>query len=103
MVFPVTTYGCESWKIKQADRKKIDAFELWCWRKIPRVAWTEKRTNKSVLQEIKPECSLEASMVKLKLSYFGHIMRRQDSLEKEIMLGMVGGKRRDMVSIERKL
>ena len=94
MVFPVTTYGCESWTIKQADRRKIDAFELWCWRRILRVPWTEKRTNKSILQEIKPECSLEASMVKLKLSYFGHIMRRQDSLEKEIMLGMVGGKRR---------
>jgi exonuclease III len=94
MVFPVTTYGCESWTIKQADRRKIDAFELWCWRRLLRVPWTEKRTNKSVLQEIKPECSLEASMVKLKLSYFGHIMRRQDSLEKEIMLGMVGGKRR---------
>ncbi len=93
MVFPVTTYGCESWTIKQADRRKIDAFELWCWRRLLRVPWTEKRTNKSVLQEIKPECSLEASMVKLKLSYFGHIMRRQDSLEKEIMLGMVGGKR----------
>jgi len=94
MVFPVTMYGCESWTIKQADRKKIDAFELWCWRRLLRVPWTEKRTNKSVLQEIKPECSLEASMVKLKLSYFGHIMRRQESLEKEIMLGMVGGKRR---------
>jgi hypothetical protein len=94
MVFPVTMYGCESWTIKQADRRKIDAFELWCWRRLLRVPWTEKRTNKSVLQEIKPECSLEASMVKLKLSYFGHIMRRQESLEKEIMLGMVGGKRR---------
>ncbi|CAF3391752.1 unnamed protein product [Rotaria socialis] len=94
MVFPITTYGCESWTIKQADRRKIDAFELWCWRRLLRVPWTEKRTNRSVLQEIKPECSLEASMVKLKLSYFGHIMRRQDSLEKEIMLGMVGGKRR---------
>ena len=93
MVFPVTTYGCESWTIKQADRRKIDAFELWCWRRLLRISWTEKRTNKLVLQEIKPECSLEASMVKLKLSYFGHIMRQQDSLEKDIMLGMVGGKR----------
>ena len=94
MVFPVTTYDCESWTIKQADRRKIDAFELWCWRRLLRIPWTEKRTNKFVLQEIKPESSLEASMVKLKLSYFGHIMRRQDSLEKEIMLGMVGGNRR---------
>ena len=82
MVFPVTMYGCESWTIKQADRRKIDAFELWCWRRLLRVPWTERRTNKSVLQEIKPECSLEAPMVKLKLSYFGHIMRRQESLEK---------------------
>lgn len=94
MVFPITRYGCESWTIKQADRRKIDAFELWCWRRLLRVPWTERRTNKSLLQEIKPEHSLEASMVKLKLSYFGHIMRRQDSLEKEVMLGVVEGKRR---------
>ena len=94
MVFPVTTYGCESWTIKQADRRKIDAFELWCWRRLLRVPSRGKRTNKSVLQEIKSECSVEVLMVKLKLSYFGHIMRRQDSLEKEIMFDMVDGKRR---------
>ncbi|CAM4846317.1 unnamed protein product [Rotaria magnacalcarata] len=94
MVFPITTYGCESWTLKQADRKKIDSFELWCWRKLLRVSWTDKRTNKSILQEIKPEYSLEASIVKLKLSYFGHIMRRHESLEKEIMLGTIEGKRR---------
>ena len=94
MVFPITTYGCESWTMKQADRKKIDAFELWCWRRLLRIPWTDKRTNQSVLEEIKPELSLEASMLKLRLSYFGHLMRRPESLEKEIMLGMVEGKRR---------
>ncbi len=94
MVFPITTYGCESWTMKQADRRKIDAFELWCWRRLLRVPWTDERTNQSILQEIKPDCSLEASMVKLKLSYFGHIMRRHESMEKEIMLGIIGGKRR---------
>lgn len=94
MVFPVTMYGCESWTLKQADRRKIDSFELWCWRRLLNISWTEKRTNESVLEEIKPECSLEALMVRLKLSYFGHIMRRENSMEKEIMLGMVGGTRR---------
>ena len=94
MVFPITTYGCESWTLKLADRKKIDAFELWCRRRLLRVPWTDKRTNQSILEEIKTDSSLEASMVKLKLSYFGHIPRRHESMEKEITYGIIGGKRR---------
>ena len=94
MVFPITTYGCESWTIKKQDRRKVDAFELWCWRRVLRVPWTAKRTNQSILDEIKPDISLESSMLKLKLSFFGHIMRKNESLEKEIMLGKIEGKRR---------
>ncbi|KAA3669964.1 uncharacterized protein DEA37_0012425 [Paragonimus westermani] len=94
MVFPVVTYGSESWTIKKADRRKIDAFELWCWRKILRTPWTAKKTNKSILSEINPDCSLEASMLRLKLKYFGHIMRKEDSLEKSVMLGKVEGSRK---------
>ena len=86
-VFPVTTYGSESWTIRRAERKKIDAFELWCWRRSLNIPWTARRTNKSILDEMKPICSLETSMAKLRLKYFGHIMRRQDSLEKSLMLG----------------
>lgn len=94
MVFPITTYGCESWTMKKHDRRKVDAFELWCWRRALRVPWTAKRTNRSVLDEIKADLSLESSMLKLKLSFFGHIMRKNDSLEKTIMLGKIEGKRR---------
>ena len=92
MVFPITTYGCESWTMKKHDRRKVDAFELWCWRRALRVPWTAKRTNRSVLDEIKADLSLESSMLRLKLSYFGHIMRKNDSLEKTIMLGKIEGK-----------
>lgn len=94
MIFPVVTYGCESWIIKKAERKKIDAFELWCWRRVLRVPWTARRTNHSILSEVKPDCSLEATKMKLKLKYFGHIMRREDSLEKTLMLGKIEGNRR---------
>ena len=92
MVFPVVMYGCESWTIKKAECRRIDAFELWCWRKLSRVPWTAKRSNKSVLKEINPEYSLEGLM--LKLRYFGHLMGRPDSLEKTVMLGKIEGKRR---------
>ena len=82
MVFPVVMYGCESWTVKNAERRRIDAFELWCWRRLLRVPWTARRSNRSILKEISPECSLEGMMLKLKLQYFGHLMRRVDSLEK---------------------
>ena len=94
MVFPVAMYGCESWTVKKAERQRIDAFELWCWRKLLRVPWTARRSNQSILKEISPECSLEGLMLKLKLQYFGHLMRRPDSLEKTLMLGGIGGRRR---------
>ena len=94
MVFPVVTYGCESWTIKKAECRRIDAFELWCWRRLLRVPWTARRSNPSILKEISPGCSLEGMMLKLKLQYFGHLTRRVDSLEKTLMLGGIGGRRR---------
>ena len=94
MVFPVVMYGCESWTIKKAERQRIDAFELWCWRILLRVPWTAGRSNQSILKEISPGCSLEGLMLKLKLQYFGHLMRRTDSLEKTFMLGKIEGRRR---------
>ena len=94
MVFPVVMYGCESWTIKKAERRRIDAFELWCWRRLLKVPWTARRFNQSILKEINPECSLEGLMLKLKLQYFGHLMRRVDSLEKTLMLGGIGGRKR---------
>ena len=94
MVFPVVMYGCESWTVKKAEHQKIDAFDLWCWRRLLRVPWTAKRSNQSILKEIGPGISLEGMMLKLKLHYFGHPMRRVDSLEKTLMLGVIGGKRR---------
>ena len=94
MVFPVVMYGCESWTVKKAERQKIDAFELWCWRRLLRVPWTARGSNQSILKEISPGCSLEGLMLKLKLQYFGHLMRRVDSLEKTLMLGGTGGGRR---------
>ena len=87
-------YGCESWTVKKAERQGIDAFELWCWRRLLRVPWTARRSNKSILKEISPGCSLEGMMLKLKLQYFGHLMRRADSLEETLMLGRIGGRRR---------
>ena len=94
MVFPVVMYGCESWTIKKAECRRIDAFELWCWRRLLRVPWTARRSNQSILKEISPECSLEGLMLKLKLQYFGHLMRRTDSFEKTLMLGKIEGRRR---------
>ena len=94
MVFPVVIYGCESWTVKKAEHRKIDAFELWCWRRLLRVPWTARRSNQSILKEISPGCSLEGLMLKLKLQCFGHLMRRVDSLEKTLMLGRIGGRRR---------
>ena len=94
MVFAVVMYGCESWTVKKAKLRRIDAFELWCWRKLLRVPWTARRSNQSILKEISPECSLEGLILKLKLQYFGHLMRRADSLEKTLMLGGIGGRRR---------
>ena len=94
MVFPVVMYGCESWTVKKAELRRIDAFELWCWRRLLRVPWTARRSNQSILKEISPGCSLEGMMLKLKLQYFGHLMRRVDSLEKTLMLGGIGGRRR---------
>ena len=94
MVFPVVMYGCESWNIKKAECQRIDAFELWCWRRFLRVPWTARRSNQSILKEISPGCSLEGTMLKLKLQYFGHLVRSVDSLEKTLMLGGIGGKRR---------
>ena len=89
MVFPVVMYGCESWTIKKAERQRIDAFKLWCWRRLLRVPWIARRSNQSILKEINPECSLEGLMLKLKLQYFGHLMQRTDSLEKALMLGKI--------------
>ena len=94
MVFPVVMYGCESWTIKKAEHQKIDAFELWCWRRLLKVPWTAKRSNQSIPKEISPGCSLEGLMLKLKLQYFGHLMRRVDSLEKSVMLGGIEDRRR---------
>ena len=94
MVFPVVMYGGESWTLKKAERQRIDAFELWCWRRLLRVPWTARRYNQSILKEISPGCSLEGLMLKLKLQYFGHLMRRLDSLEKTLMLGKIEGRRR---------
>jgi len=94
MVFPVVMYGCESWTIKKAEHRRIDAFELWCWRRLLRVPWTARRSNQSILREISPGCSLEGLMLKLKLQFFGHLMWRVDSLEKTLMLGGIGGQRR---------
>ena len=94
MVFPVVTYGCESWTVRKAECWRIDAFELWCWRRVLRVPWTARRSNQSILKEISPGISLEGMMLKLKLQYFGHLMRRVDSLEKTLILGGIGGKRR---------
>src|SRR5574337_680693 len=94
MVFPVVMYGCESWTVKKAEQRRIDAFELWCWRRLLRVPWTARRSNQSILKEISPGCSLQGVMLKLKLQYFGHLMRRVDSLEKTLMLGGIGGRRR---------
>ena len=89
MVFPVVMYGCESWTVKKAERRRIDAVELWCWRRLLRVPWTARRSNQSILKEMSPGCSLEGLMLKLKLQYFGHLMRRADSLEKTLMLGKI--------------
>ena len=94
MVFPVLMYRCESWTVKTAEFRRIDAFELWCWRRVLRVPWTARRSNQSILKEISPGCSLEGLMLKLKLQYFGHLMQRADSLEKTLMLGGIGGRRR---------
>ena len=94
MVFPVVMYGCESWTVKKAEHRRIDAFELWCWRRLLRIPWTARRSNQSILKEISPGCSLEGMMLKLKVQYFGHLMRRVDSLEKTLMLGRIGGRRR---------
>ena len=93
-VFPIVMFGCESWTRKKAEHRKIDAFELWCWRRLLRVAWTARRSNQSILKEISPECSLEGLMLKIKLQYFGHLMRRADSFEKTLMLGKIKGRRR---------
>ena len=94
MVFSVVMYGCESWTVKKAERRRIDAFELWCWRRLLRVPWTSRRSNQSILKEISPGCSLEGLMLKLILQYFGHLMQRGDSLEKTLMLGGIEGRRR---------
>ena len=92
--FPVVMYGCESWTMKKAEHRRIDAFELWCWRRLLRVPWTARRSNQSILNEISPGCSLEGLILRLKLQYFGYLMRRADSLEKTLMLGGIGGRRR---------
>ena len=94
MVFPVVMYGCESWTVKKAEHQRTDAFELWCWRRLLRVPWTARRSNQSILKEISPGCSLEGMMLNLKLQYFGHLLRRADSLEKTLMLGEIGERRR---------
>ena len=94
MVFPVVKYGCESWTVKKSEHQRIDAFELWCWRRLLRVPWTARRPNQSILKEIGPGCSLEGLMLKLRLQYFGHLMRRADSFKKTMMLGGIGGRRR---------
>ena len=94
LFFPVVMYGCESWTVKKAERRRTDAFELWCWKRLLRVPWTARRSNQSILKEISPGCSLEGVMLKLKLQYFGHLMQRGDSLEKTLMLGGIGGRRK---------
>ena len=94
MVFPVVMYGCESWTVKKAEHQRIDAFELWCWRRLLRVPWTARRSTQSILKEISPDCSLEGLMLKLKLQYFGHLMRRANSFEKTLMLGKIEGRER---------
>ena len=94
MIFPVVMYGCESWTVKKAERRRIDAFKLWCWRRLVRVPWPARRSNQSLLKEISPGISVEGMMLKVKLQYFGHLMRQVDSLEKTLMLGGIGGKRR---------
>ena len=94
MVFPVVMYGCESWTVKKDECRRIDAFELWCWRRLLRVPWTARRSNKSILKEISPEYSLEGLMLKLKLQYFGHLMQRADSFEETLMLGKIEGRRK---------
>jgi len=94
MVFPVVMYGCKSWAVKKAERRRIDASELWCWKRLLRIPWTARRSNQSILKEMSPGCSLEGLMLKLKLQYFGHLMRRTDSLEKTLMLGGIEGRRR---------
>ena len=94
MFFPVVMYGCKSWTVKKAERQRIDAFELWCWRRLLRVSWTARKSNQSILKEISTGCSLKGMMLKLKLQYFGHLMGRVDSLEKTLMLGGIGGRRR---------
>ena len=94
MVSPVVMYGCESWTIKKAEHQRIDAFELWCWRRLLRVSWTARRSNQSILKEISPECLLEGLMLKLKLQYFGHLIQRTDSFEKTLMLGKTEGRKR---------
>ena len=94
MVLPVVMYGCESWTVKKAECQRIDAFEVWCWRRLLRVPWTARTSNQSIMKEISPRISLEGMMLKLKLQYFGHLMRRVDSLEKTLMLGGIGGRRR---------
>ena len=94
MVFPVVMYGCQSWTVKKAECQRIDAFELWCWKRLLRVPWTARKSNQSILKEISPGCSLEGLRLKLKLQYFGHLMQRVDSLEKTLMLGGIGGRRR---------
>src|SRR5574337_868177 len=94
MVFPVVIYGCESWTVKKAERRRIDAFELWCWRRLLRVPWTARRSHQSILKETSPGCSLEGLMLRLKLQYFSHLMRSVDSLEKTLMLGGIEGRRR---------
>ena len=100
MVFPVVMYGCESWTVKKAGHRRIDAFELWCWRRLLRVPWTATRSNQSILKEISPGCSLEGMMLKLKLQYFGHLMERVDSLEKTLMLGGYGRKEKGTTEVE---
>ena len=94
MVFPVVMNGCESWTVKKAEHRRIDAFELWCWRRLLRVPWTARKYNQSILKEISPWCSMEGMMLKLKVQYFGHLMRRVDSLEKTLILGEIGGRKR---------
>ena len=94
MVFPVVMYGCKSWTTKKAECQRIDAFQLWCWRRLLRVTWSSRRSKQSILKEVSPECSLEGLMLKLKLQYFGHLMQRTDSLEKTLMLGKIEGRRR---------
>ena len=100
MVFPVVMYGCESWSIKKAEHQRIDAFELWCWRRLLRVPWTARKSNQSILKEISPGCSLEGVLLKLKLQYFGHLMGRADSFEKTLLLGKIKGRRKGMTEDE---